>query len=129
MPSQSIARIRSPVRIAFWGTSSTEHPAAVGARFIDQANLPGVGDAVVVEAIQCRGYVHRVEVALRIQFPTKVFQINHGSPERYVTPRGYRLFSDVAQASETVLETRSGKTKIVALPDTSTVRSLPVTRV
>ncbi|WP_406239620.1 SGNH/GDSL hydrolase family protein [Nocardia sp. NBC_01009] len=68
------------VTLGFWGTSLTEHPAGVSSRLVDQANLPRGGESVMVEGVECRGYVHRVSIALQIRFPHKVFRImNHGS--------------------------------------------------
>ncbi|WP_280426364.1 SGNH/GDSL hydrolase family protein [Nocardia carnea] len=50
----------------------------MSSRLVDQANLPQVGEAVVVEDLVCRGYVHRLSIALQVRHPHSAFRFfNH----------------------------------------------------
>jgi hypothetical protein len=62
-----------PFRIGWLGTSIMEHREAYSPRLTDQADMPRVGDTVVVEEHHSRGYVHRVHLALQLAHPQTAF--------------------------------------------------------
>ncbi|WP_329155875.1 SGNH/GDSL hydrolase family protein (plasmid) [Streptomyces sp. NBC_01456] len=71
---------RPPGLTVCWlGTSIMEHRQAHSPRLTDPANLPEVGERVVVEEHLSRGYVHRVHLALQLAHPhTAIACDNHG---------------------------------------------------
>lgn len=78
-PADWVAADRKRVVVGFWGTSLTEHREAVSSRMTDPARVPQVGEMVVVDDVVCRGYAHRVSLALRVRHPNNDFRFfNHG---------------------------------------------------
>jgi lysophospholipase L1-like esterase len=70
---------RRTLAVGFFGTSIMEHLEGFNAQLTNQANLPEVGAKVTVEGWHQRGWVHRLALGLRAEFPHLDFDIrNHG---------------------------------------------------
>lgn len=73
------AEDRRTLTVGFFGTSIMEHLEAFNTQMTTQADLPGIGAKVTVEGWHQRGWVHRLTLSLRAQFPHVSFDVrNHG---------------------------------------------------